>query len=71
LKVLMAAGIAGLALGIYGLSRSAPYQTVYPLLLLSAIALAIPALALPGVRKRTRRSSPADAAMTCDAPPGF
>jgi hypothetical protein len=52
LKTLMAAGVAGLALGVFALSRSAPYETYYPLLLLSAIALAIPALTLGGVRKR-------------------
>ena len=52
LKALMAAGVVGLALGVYAFSRSAPYGTYYPLLLLSAIALAVPALSLPGVRKR-------------------
>ncbi len=52
LKTLMAAGLVGLALGLFALSRSAPYQTYYPLLLLSAIALAVPAFSLPGIRRR-------------------
>jgi hypothetical protein len=51
-KALMVAGVAGLALGIVALFRNDPYQTYYPLLLVSAIALAVPAFALPGVRKR-------------------
>lgn len=52
LKTMMAAGVIGLALGIFALSRSAPYQTYYPLFLLSSIALAVPGFTLPGVRKR-------------------
>jgi hypothetical protein len=52
MKTLMAAGVVGLGLGIYALSRSAPYDTYYPLLLLSAIALAVPAFSFSGVRKR-------------------
>jgi hypothetical protein len=52
LKALMAAGVVGLALGIYAFSQSAPYGTYYPLLLLSVIALAVPAMSLPGVRRR-------------------
>ncbi len=52
LKVLMVAGVAGLALGIVALFRNDPYQTYYPLLLVSTLALAIPAFSLPGVRKR-------------------
>jgi len=51
-KALMVAGVAGLALGIAALFRNDPYQTYYPLLLVSTIALAVPALSLPGVRKR-------------------
>ena len=52
LKVLMVAGVAGLALGILALFRNDPHQTYYPLLLISTIALAVPAFSLPGVRKR-------------------
>jgi hypothetical protein len=52
MKTLMAAGAVGLGLGIYALSRSAPYDTYYPLLLLSAITLAVPAFSFSGVRKR-------------------
>jgi hypothetical protein len=51
-KALMVAGVAGLTLGIVALFRNAPYQTYYPLLLVSTIALAVPAFSLPGVRKR-------------------
>jgi hypothetical protein len=52
MRALMVAGAVGLALGIYALSRSAPYETYYPLLLLSAIALAVPAFSLSGIRRR-------------------
>jgi hypothetical protein len=52
LKVLMVAGVAGLALGILALFRDYPYTIYYPLLLISTIALAVPAFTLPGVRKR-------------------
>jgi hypothetical protein len=52
MRAMMVAGAVGLALGLIALARSAPYQTYYPLLLLSAIALAVPAFCLPGVRKR-------------------
>ena len=52
MRAMMVAGAVGLALGLIALARSAPYQTYYPLLLLSAIALTVPAFSLPGVRKR-------------------
>ncbi len=52
LKGLMAVGVVGIALGLIGLYRQAPYGIFYPLLLVSAIALAVPALSLPGIRKR-------------------
>ena len=52
LKALMVAGVAGLALGILALLGRDPYPIYYPLLLMSAIALAVPAFTLPGVRKR-------------------
>ncbi len=52
LKVLMVLGVAGLALGIVTVVRNGPYQVYYPLLLISTIALAVPAFTLPGVRKR-------------------
>jgi hypothetical protein len=52
LKVLMVAGVAGLALGIVTVVRNGPYQVYYPLLLISSVALAVPAFCLPGVRKR-------------------
>jgi hypothetical protein len=52
MRAMMVAGAVGLAFGLVALARSAPYQTYYPLLLLSAIALAVPAFCLPGIRKR-------------------
>lgn len=52
LKGLMVAGVVGLLLGILALFRNDPYQTYFPLLLISTIALAVPAFSLPGVRKR-------------------
>ncbi len=52
LKVLMVFGVSGLALGILALIRNHPYPIYYPLLLVSTIALAVPAFSLPGVRKR-------------------
>ncbi len=52
LKVLMVAGVFGLLLGVIALFLNQPYQTYYPLFLISGIALAVPAFSLPGVRKR-------------------
>jgi hypothetical protein len=52
MKAMMVAGAVGLALGLFAIARSAPYQTYYPLLLLSAVAFAVPAFSLPGIRKR-------------------
>ncbi len=46
LKVLMAAGVLGLAIGIFLRANN------YPVVLLSAIALAVSALSLPAARKR-------------------
>jgi hypothetical protein len=51
-KALMVAGVVGLALGILAVVRRDPYEVYYPLLLISAVALAVPAFTLPGVRKR-------------------
>lgn len=66
LNIMMATGAVGLVLSILFLVRSDPYHASYPLLVLSTIALAVPAFSLRGIRRRyeeleLRRMSALDA----------
>lgn len=65
-RMMMAAGGVSLVLGVIALARGLPYHTYYPLLLIGAIALLVPAATLPRLTKRyeeleLRRMSALDA----------
>lgn len=65
-RMMMAAGVVSLVLGVIALARGLPYHTYYPLLLIGAIALLVPAATLPRLTKRyeeleLRRMSALDA----------
>lgn len=65
-RVMMAAGGVSLVVGVIALARGLPYSMYYPLLLIGAIALLVPASTLPRLTKRyeeleLRRMSALDA----------
>jgi hypothetical protein len=65
-RMLMAAGGVALVVGVVALVQGMPYQVYYPLLLLGAVALLVPASSLPRLTKRyqeleLRRMSALDA----------
>ncbi len=52
MKAAMLFGLLTLAVGIASLLQKQPYEMYYPLTLVGALALLVPAAALPGLRKR-------------------
>ncbi len=65
-RLLMAGGAVLLVLGVIAVAQGSPYAVYYPLLLIGAIALLVPASALPRLTKRyeeieLRRMSALDA----------